>query len=62
MASCARRYYGASKEVKFDDVVAFTDRETRIAVLRKDLGELENGYGHPVWQGNTDNRAQKFHR
>ena len=45
MASCARRYYGASKEVKFDDVVAFTYRETRIAVLRKDLGELENGYG-----------------
>ena len=59
MASCARRYYGASKEVKFDDVVAFTDRETRIVILRKDLGELENGYGHPVWQGNT---AQKFRR
>ena len=41
---------------------AAKDRETRIAILRKDLGELENGYGHPVWQGNTVNRAQKFRR
>ena len=50
------------RPVKFDDVATFIDRETRIASLRKDLGELENGYGHPVWQGGTDDRAQEFRR
>ena len=50
------------RPVKFDDVATFIDRETRIASLRKDLGELENGYGHPVWQGSTDDRAQEFRR
>ena len=50
------------RPVKFDDVATFIDRETRIASLRKDLGELENGYGHPVWQGSTDDRVQEFRR
>ena len=50
------------RPVKFDDVATFVDRETRIASLRKDFGELENGYGHPVWQGSTDDRAQEFRR
>lgn len=50
------------RPVKFDDVATFIDRETRIASLRKDLGELENDYGHPVWQGSTDYRAQEFRR
>ena len=50
------------RPVKFDDVATFIDRETRIASLRKDLGELENDYGHPVWQGSTDDRAQEFRR
>lgn len=50
------------RPVKFDDVATFVDRETRIASLRKDFGELENGYGHPVWQGSTDDCAQEFRR